>query len=613
MKTFIRLLRYLKPFRLHLGLSSVSMLLYVVFNMITVVLIIPFIDVLFTKGAIRAVPVPPAVSFDNFKQYGMALITNLLSSVDRLEALRWLCILIVLTFLGKNLFHYLEAFFMAVPEQGIIRDIRSDLYRHVHRLSMSFFTEERKGNLLSRIVSDVTIVNHSALAVINSVFRDPPQIVVYTVMLFVIDWKLTMLVFVLMPVTGWVLTKIANYLKTESRRLQETMADITSVLDETLSGIRIVKAFSMEDFEIDKFGRHNESYFRTFVKIIRRKDMSSPITEFLSVLVVVFILWFMGGAVLRGSDPMSPGLFVAYFFAMLQLMQPMKLMGQMFGEVAGGIAAGERIFALLDTRPRIVDAPGARAIAGFSREIRFNDVAFQYDTGDIVLNRLDAVIRAGQMVAIVGPSGAGKSTMVDLIPRFYDVTGGSVTIDGTDVREVTVRSLRSLMGIVTQETILFNDSVRNNIAYGLQDVGMEEIVRAAKAANAHEFIMELPERYDTSIGDRGIKLSGGQRQRLSLARAILKNPPILILDEATSSLDTESEKLVQSAIENLMKGRTSIVIAHRLSTIRQADLIIVLDEGRIVEQGVHEELLRNEAGIYRKLHDMQYFDMNGGD
>lgn len=601
-------MRYVMPYRVQLSLASLSMLLFITFNMVTVVIIIPFIDVLFSRGPIVAVPVPATLAIDTVKEYALALLNNFLASYDRVLALKYLCGALVFTFLMKNLFHYLESFWMAIPEQGLIRDLRRDLYGHLHKLSLSFFTEERKGNLMSRIANDVRMVNDAALAFVNSLFRDPPQIIVYTVMLFIIDWQMSLLILVMMPVTGWFLTRIANYLKKRSTELQETMADITSVLDETLSGIRIVKAFNMEKFEIEKFRRYNESYFKTFIRIIRRRDLSAPVTETLSVLLVVVLLWFMGESVLRGTNPMSPGLFIAYFFAMLQLMQPLKFLGQMFNSVAEGIAAGNRIFSLLDVQPRIFDKPDAITLQGFRSEITFSNVQFQYDTGDVVLEDVSATIHAGQVVAIVGPSGAGKSTMVDLIPRFYDVTGGAVRIDGIDTRDVTISSLRNLMGIVTQETILFNDTVKNNIAYGVQETSMEDIVRAAKAANAHDFIMEFPQQYNTFIGDRGVKLSGGQRQRLSLARAILKNPPIFILDEATSSLDTESEKLVQEAIENLMEGRTSIVIAHRLSTIQRADNILVLANGKIVESGKHDVLLQNQAGIYRRLYELQFVD-----
>lgn len=608
-QTILRALTYLKPYRLKLSFASMSMFGFTLFNMSTIVIIVPFIDILFSKEPLRAVPLPDHFGFDTVKDYFFATINNLFSSIDRVSGLKYLCLLLAISFLFKNIFHYIQSWFMAAVEQGIIRDLRRDLYNHLHKLSLSFFTEERKGALISRIVNDVQVVNTASVDVINSAFRDPPQIITYTTLLFLLDWQLTLIVFFLLPLTGFVLTKIANFLKKESGRLQETMADLASVLDETLSGIRIVKAFSMERFEMEKFRRFNQKYYDTFIKITRRKDVSAPVTEFLSVLVVVVILWFMGERVLTGATGMSAGLFVAYLFAMLQLMQPLKFFGQMLNSAAQGVAGGNRIFALLDVQPRILTKEGAVDITDFRDEIRFNDVCFQYDTGDVVLDHLDAVVKKGQTVAIVGPSGAGKSTLIDLIPRFYDVTGGSVTIDGIDVRDVTIPSLRGLMGIVTQETILFNDTVRNNIAYGLETIDQQRVVQAAKAANAHDFIMDLPNKYETTIGDRGIKLSGGQRQRLSLARAILKNPPILILDEATSSLDTESEILVQEAIEHLMHGRTSIVIAHRLSTIQRADVILVLDQKHIVEKGKHEELLSNEKGIYKKLYELQFLHL----
>jgi subfamily B ATP-binding cassette protein MsbA len=369
--------------------------------------------------------------------------------------------------------------------------------------------------------------------------------------------------------------------------------------------MRIIRAFRTEQYEIQKFGVENQAYYRIFVGIKRRRDLASPITETLSVLVVVVILWFMGDAILSGRSGMSSGVFVAYIFAMLQMMQPLKYFGQTVNHISQGMAGAERVFSVLDIQPRIVDRPGATEIDAFRDRIQYRDVRFRYDTGEDVLTGVELEIKAGEVVAIVGPSGVGKSTMVDLVPRFYDVTGGAVMIDGRDIRDITVRSLRGLMGIVTQETFLFNASIRENIAYGEDRVDMDRVIAAARAANAHDFIIEAPEGYETVIGDRGVKLSGGQRQRLSIARAIYKNPPILILDEATSSLDTESEVLVQKAIENLMEGRTSIVIAHRLSTIQRANRIYVLNNGGVEETGTHAELLAR-GGLYKRLYDMQF-------
>lgn len=605
MKTVLRILRHVLPYKGNIGIASVAMFFSVIFNMATVVLIIPFINILFEKTYPTMREVPP-LSLDTLKPWAFTQMNNLMASTDALTALKALCLMIIGAFFFKNIFSYTQTWFMAPAEQGIIRDLRQNLYEHMNRLSLSYFTEEKKGLLMSRIISDVQLVNDSAIAVVNSLFRDPPQIIVYTILLFLIDWQLTLIAFILLPTTGFILAKIGNWVRRESDHLQESIARITSVLDEGLSSMRIIKAFRTERFEIEKFRRENQQYFRTFVNIKRRRELATPITEILSVLVVVVILWFMGDAILSERSAMSSGVFVAYIFAMLQMMQPLKYFGQTVNHIAQGLAGANRVFGILDIAPRIVDREGAQDVDGFHDRIAFEDVRFRYDTGDQVLNGIDAEIRAGEVVAVVGPSGVGKSTLVDLVPRFYDVTGGRILLDGKDLRDIRVHSLRSLMGIVTQETFLFNASIRENIAYGEDGVDMDRVVEAARAANAHDFIMEAPEQYETVIGDRGVKLSGGQRQRLSIARAIYKNPPILILDEATSSLDTESEVLVQKAIENLMRGRTSIVIAHRLSTIQKADRIYVIDAGRVVETGRHEELLANANGLYAKLYQMQF-------
>ncbi|MDX9759581.1 MAG: ABC transporter ATP-binding protein [Bacteroidota bacterium] len=605
MKTVIRILKHVLPYRRNLALSSTAMFFSVVFNMLTVILVIPFINVLFDPVYPTPQPVP-AFSIGSAKAWAFAQMNNAMAATDALTALKVLCVLIIGAFFFKNLFGYAQSWLMAPAEQGIIRDLRQQLYDHMNRLSLSYFTEEKKGMLMSRIISDVQLVNDSAIAVVNSLFRDPPQILVYTVLLFVIDWQLTMIAFILLPVTGLVLAKIGDWVKKESVLLQESIARLTSVLDEGLSSMRIIRAFRTEKYEMGKFAKENQSYYRTFVRIKRQRDLASPITETLSVLVVVVILWFMGDAILSGRSGMSSGVFVAYVFAMLQMMQPLKYFGQTVNHISQGIAGAERVFQVLDIAPRITDRAGAVDIDTFHDRIELREVHFRYDTGEEVLAGISAEIRAGEVVAIVGPSGVGKSTLVDLVPRFYDVTGGAVLIDGRDIRDITVRSLRGLMGIVTQETFLFNASIRENIAYGEEWVDEERLVAAARAANAHEFILETPKGYDTVIGDRGVKLSGGQRQRLSIARAIYKNPPILILDEATSSLDTESEVLVQKAIENLMAGRTSIVIAHRLSTIQRADRIYVLNAGAVAEVGTHAELLRDPDGLYTRLYQMQF-------
>jgi len=494
---------------------------------------------------------------------------------------------------------------MATVEQGIVKDLRFALYRHYLDLPLSFFTDERKGNLISRIINDVQIVKDSLVAVVNSLFRDPPSIIAYSVVLFLFNWKLTIIIFLLAPVTAFILSKVGNSLKRSSFKSQEKISDITSTLDETLGAIRVVKAFGMEDYEKKKFQKENTTYFDLLVKLFRKRALASPISEFIGVLTIVIILYFFGAEIISGKSDMTPGAFIFYLAVFFQMMPSLKLFGQMFNSYKEGSAAAERVFSLLDTKVNIINAPDAKDLKEFTERIEFRDASFKYDKSDYVLKNINLKIDKGNIIAIVGPSGAGKSTLVDLIPRFYDVSAGELLFDNINVKDVNIESLRKLMGIVTQETILFNDTVRNNIAYGESAIPLEQIIESSKAANAHKFITNFENGYESIIGDRGVKLSGGERQRLSIARALLKNPPILILDEATSSLDTESEILVQQAIERLMHGRTSIVIAHRLSTIQNADKIIVISKGEIAETGTHEQLLMT-SGVYKKLYDLQF-------
>ncbi len=614
MNIYRRLFPYVRPYLGRLAFATLCMLGFVAFSILSVGLIMPFVDTLF-----KPAPPPQQVTlspgggpasdtggFEGLKQTFSASIDQLMWHFDRIELLQILCVLIVLSFLLKNVFGLGQSYFMSAVEQGIMRDLRVTLYTHLHSLSLSYFTEERKGNIISRLTNDVRIINDSVMAVINSVFRDPPQIIAYSVVLFLFNWKLTILVSLLLPATGLVIGKIGNTLKRASVSSQERMADITSILDETLSGIRIVKAFGMEHFEIEKFKKETRRFQEVMLRIIRRRSFGGPVSETLGATAVAIILWFMGQGILRGESDMTPGGFLFYITMIFQLMQPLKLFTQVFNSYQEGVAAGGRVFKILDERPRVHSKEGALRLGGFNEKIEYDRVSFRYDTGRMVLQEVSFTIAQGEIVALVGPSGSGKSTMVDLLPRFYDVTGGAIRIDGIDLRDLSIDSLRSLIGVVTQETILFNDTVHNNIAYGHPEIPEHLLVEAAKAANAHDFIVKLPQGYETTIGDRGVKLSGGERQRLSLARAILKNPPILILDEATSALDTESELLVQDAIEHLMKGRTSIVIAHRLSTVQHADKIVVIEDGRVREIGQHTELLREDGSLYKRLYDLQF-------
>ena len=609
MNIYRRLFLFLKPYISRLIVSVVMMLGYVLFSVASLALVMPLVDTIFktpSAGSAKQMPIEAIRSISDIKQVFTSYINHLIENVNRFELLEYLCVLIIVTFLIKNVFGFLQSYYMASVEQGLMRDLRLKLYEHLHKLSLSYFSDEKKGNLISRIMNDVKMLNDSIMAIINSVFRDPPQIVAYIVVLFVFNWQLTLVVFVLVPLTAYIIGRLGDSLKRASIRSQEKQADLTSILDETLSGIRIVKAFGMEKFEIEKFRKESQAFYGIFLRIVRRRNLAGPISEFFGVLIVTVILWIMGRSILMQTSEMSVGGFLFYIGMIFQMIQPLKLFAQMFNSYKEGIAAGERIFAILDIEPQIMSKPGARTIDAFSKTIEFKKVHFSYIPGSEVLKNISCVIKKGEIAAIVGASGSGKSTMVDLIPRFFDVTAGGILLDGVDLRDINIDSLRAQMGIVTQETILFNDSVANNIAYGSPDITIEKITKAAKIANAHSFISELPDGYNTNIGDRGVKLSGGERQRISIARAILKDPPILILDEATSALDTESEILVQQAIERLMEGRTSIVIAHRLSTIQHADKILVLEDGELREVGKHKDLVKKSNSLYKKLHSLQF-------
>jgi len=523
---------------------------------------------------------------------------------SKTASLRRIVIVFFLLFLFKNIFGYAQAFTMAYIERRVMKDIRDDLFSHFQRLPLSYFHKRRAGQLISRVTNDVEVANKGINVSFTNLSRDPILIMMYLGMALVISWKLTIIAFTVLPLSMVVIVRIGKKLRKYSARQQEKMAVLTSILQETVSGIRVVKAFAMEKFEIDRFKRESERWFKDVFKIAAIQKLSSPLTEQLSVLVGLVILWY-GGIQVLGGHGLNAEYFILFLVCIFSLVQPIKALSGVSNSIQEGLAAAERIFRVLDSPIEQVENRGALHISNTRGNIEFNDVSFAYDEGEWVLQDISFEVKPGEIVALVGPSGAGKSTLVDLIPRFYEPLKGSITIDGVDIAQVDLNSLRSQMGIVTQEIILFNDTVRNNIAYGMSHIPDDVLLEATKAANAHQFISEMPEGYNTIIGDRGVKLSGGQRQRISIARAILKNPPILIFDEATSSLDTESELLVQEAIENLMKNRTTIVIAHRLSTVHNVDRILVLKEGRIVQVGTHEQLL-NEPGIYKMLYDLQF-------
>ncbi len=617
MNTYIRILEYVKPYWKHLTLSIVCTILFAMLNGMSVYLTIPLLDTLFQESSTQVVQTPSALAQTssilpdwvlNIEHSITTSFNNFVFVGTKIDSLFRICIIVVVAFFLKNIFGYLQAYFLAFAEYGAMKDLRDIVYRHLHNLPISYFKQERVGNLISRFTNDVFVIQASISAAFLNLIREPLTIIVFLGIAISISWQLTLLALIILPFSMLIIAWIGLKLRKQSAVIQAKMADITSILQETISGVKIVKAFGMEGYETKKFMHETKSYFRLILKIVRVRNAASPITEFLSVIVGAVIIYY-GGVLVLQHHTLKASEFLGFLFAIFQLMPPIKELSSVNNRIQESSAAADRIFEILDTSPGIESKPEAKDIHKFNESIVFKDVSFHYeDSEELVLKKINFTVKRGEIVALVGPSGGGKSTLVDLIPRFYDPTDGSILIDNIDTKDLKLESLRDLMGIVTQETFLFNESIKSNIAYGLGDYPLEKIIEAAKTANAHNFIAELPDGYDTFIGERGLKISGGQRQRLSIARALLKNPEIMIFDEATSALDNESELLVQEAIERLMVNRTTFVIAHRLSTIRNASRILVLDRGNIIQMGKHDELIKDTNGLYHKFYDMQFRD-----
>lgn len=587
-------------------------ILSVIFSLFSLTMVVPLLGVLFGIQPIVTempeVTLNPNNIIDLFYFEVSQLILNDAGQITlegQMKALVFICVFVVVTFFLKNLFRYLALFFSAPLKNGVVRDIRNRIYHKVVNLPLAYFSEEKKGDVIAKMTSDVQEVESSIMSSVEVVFKEPFTIIFFLGTLIVWSPELTMFVLVLLPVTGLVIGRVGKSLKRSSKKVQKQMGILVSTMIETLSGLRIIKAFNAIDTSYEKFQRLNQEYKNQKVRMIRKQHLASPMSEVLGTLVMVTVIYYGGSLVLSGGD-LKADLFIGYIVVFSQLIQPSKALTSSVYMIQKGMAAVERIDTVLDAEETIAEKPNAVNLEKFEKQIEFQNVGFSYDDGVEVLSDVNLTVKRGKTIAIVGPSGAGKTTLVDLLPRFYDPCEGAVLIDGIDTRDMKAWDLRAKLGIVTQEAILFNDTVYNNIAFGLKDVSEAEVMNAAKVANAHEFIVQMEEGYHTSIGEDGGKLSGGQRQRISIARAILHNPPILILDEATSALDAESEKLVQEALFKLMENRTSLIIAHRLSTIQYADEIVVMEGGKITERGNHLGLMA-QNGIYKKLYEMQMF------
>ena len=601
MKEYTRLIRFVLPHAWVLTLATLCMIGTSAFSGVSMSMIIPLIDNIVT-GKKMAIPggvfVPPQLKS----------LINTVNAMPPMELLNKMTLLVMIFWLLRNFFEYCQTYLMSDVSQKVIRDVKNVIYGKLMNLSMDFYSKNPTGKLMSRITYDSAVIRDAISTGLTDMLFQPIQLIVYLTLLFVvktyfsISWGLIFISLILFPLVIYPVVKIGKRLKQISKLSQESMADITTTLHETISGVRMVKAFSMEESEALRFKKQNQQFYKLAMKSVKRISVVSPITEFAGMFCIAIILWVAGKEIVSGA--LSAGAFVTFLAALLSLMKPMKRLTNVYSINQQALAAATRIFEVLDTKESVAEKIDAIDLPRFKNRVEFKDVSFAYDDKEILKN-INLEVRRGEIAAFVGPSGVGKTTLVNLIPRFYDATKGSVLIDGIDIRECLLKSLRSQIGIVTQETILFNETVAYNISYGCRDPKKEDIIKAAEIANAHSFIMKMPDGYNTIIGERGFRLSGGEKQRLSIARAVFKDAPVLILDEATSQLDTESEILVQEAIDRMMRNRTVFVIAHRLSTIKHATRIYVLDGGRIVDVGTHDSLIQKE-GLYKRLYDMQF-------
>ena len=606
MHYFFKITKYLKPYYSFAVLNIFTNIISVLFSLISLTMVIPFLGILFETQKKIYNPQPLSFNANAIKDNFYAIISSIIDEKGKIEALLFICLLVLFTFFFRNLFRYLALYFLTPIRNGIVHDLRMDLHKKIISLPLTFFNKKRKGDLTARLTSDLVEIEWSIMSSLEMICKDPLNIIICLITLIIITPELTIFVIILFPITGLIIGIIGRSLKKSSSQGQNKMGELLSIIDENISGLRIIKAFNAEKHINKNFEKNSAEYKSIMTRLLRKKDLSSPMSEFLSTLVMVIVMWFGGKLVLSGNTGISAEEFIGYILIFSQIIPPVKSLTSSYYHIQKGSAAAERIYAILDAENNIPNLRDSKKIKLINNNIEIKNVSFKYENINI-LNDINLSIKKGKMIAIVGKSGSGKSTLADLLARFYDVNDGEILIDRCNIKEISIADLRDLIGIVSQESILFNDTIYNNIGLGKINASQEEIISAAKTANAHDFILQTKNGYQTNIGDKGNKLSGGEKQRITIARAILKNPEILILDEATSSLDAESEKLVQEALGNLMKGRTSLVIAHRISTIKLADEIIVLDAGKIIEKGNHEELI-NQKGHYKKLFDLQSFN-----
>lgn len=605
MKTYFRLLSFARPIEKFAIPYVICTVLGVIFSTLQLALLSPLLNTLFISGSSNASVLKEPKSWVDITGYLNYFAQQISVNYGPFGALKYVCAVIVLAVLFGNIFKYFSQRIMENLRIHTLLNLRKTVFNNVMNMHIGYFSNQRKGDIIAKIASDVGAVQFSVTGTLQVVFKEPLQLLAYVFMLFSISFKLTIFAILVIPISAFIISKIVKRLKEQAAMAQHMFGLMISYLDEALSGIKIIKSFNATEAIKQKFDSENVRYSDLGRKMARRQQLGGPVSEFLGVGMVATIVLYGGSLILNHQSDLTGPAFVSYIALFSQVMRPAKALTESFSNIHTGIAAGERVLALIDEKPAITDAPNAIAINSFNDAIRLENLSFTYSERT-VLKSINLTIPKGKTIALVGPSGGGKSTLMDLIPRFIEAEKGKVTIDNVDVKDITMESLWSLIGVVNQESMLFNDSIFNNIAFGMPDATQEQVENAARIANAHDFILQTDEGYESNIGDRGMKLSGGQKQRICIARAVLKNPPIMLLDEATSALDTESEKLVQEALNNLMKNRTSLVIAHRLSTIQNADLIVVLEDGQIIETGNHMQLMASH-GLYKKLIDMQQF------